>query len=187
MDLSPESFERLLSWLHPNREAAGQEYLRIRAILVKHFQSKGCSVPEKLADATIDRTAEKITSELISHWVGQPERYFFRVAFYILREHRDSDLLETQFPEKLDVPAPDADQEKEVQDLCLTKCLGGLAGSDRELMEEYYHGTKAIKKQNRQKLAKERNLELPILRVRAHRLRSRLKTCLQRCLAEAVR
>ena len=103
MDLSPESFDRLMNWLHPNREEAGQEYQRIRAHLIGHFQAHGCPYPDRLADATMDRAAEKLTPEKIQKWVGEKARYFYKVAYYILQEDRSKRLLEMQMPDGFDV------------------------------------------------------------------------------------
>src|SRR5215217_4925549 len=110
MDLSPESFERLMNWLHPQREEAGQEYERIRALLIKNFQSHGCSFPEKLADATMYRSAQTLTTEKIKNWVGEKERYFYRVAYHILLEDRDKTFPEMQIPDEFDVTNPDKEE-----------------------------------------------------------------------------
>jgi hypothetical protein len=187
MDLSPENFERLMNWLHSDREEAGQEYQRIRAILVKHFQTHNRSVPDRLADVTIDRAAQTLSAEQITNWTGAKERYFFRVAYYILLEDRSDNVWEVQMPDGLKVSAPVPDVDLETRSRCLTKCLHGLSNSDRDLIVRYYQGTKAIKIKNRQELALERNLSLPLLRVRAHRLRTELKTCIERCFEQAAR
>lgn len=189
MDLSPESFERLLNWLHPNREEAGQEYQRICALLTKHFQSQGCYIPDKLADATMDRVGRVLTTAEIENWVGAKERYFFRVAFYILLEERDRERAhpEMQIPDGLEIPKPDEEEDLELRSDCLQECLQELSTEDRELVVRYYRGKKAIKIKNREELARELNLNLPGLRVRAHRLRKNLKRCIDRCLEEAAR
>src|SRR5215510_15531311 len=55
MELTQESFDLLLSWLHPVPDEAGKIYVKIRAGLVRHFVRHGVPVPEELADITIDR------------------------------------------------------------------------------------------------------------------------------------
>ncbi|HEV7745469.1 MAG TPA: hypothetical protein VGO56_10775 [Pyrinomonadaceae bacterium] len=175
-----------MNWLHPNREEAGREYQRIRALLTKHFQSHGCFLPDKLADATMDRGAEKLTPEKIRKWVGvgTKERYFYRVAYYILLEAKDKSLAETQMPDRFEAVDPEK-VDLEPPSHCLEKCLQELAVDDRELIERYYRGEKAIKKQNRVELARDRNIDLPSLRVRAHRIRRGLRRCIDKCLQEA--
>src|ERR1051325_2913326 len=134
MDLSPESFERLLHWLHPNREEAGQEYQRIRTRLMGHFQAHGCPYPDKLADATMDRAAKKLTPEKIQKWVGKEKaKYFFRVAYWILREDKNKGLPETQMPDGFEVINPE-NEDLEPESQCLEECLQKLSATDRELI-----------------------------------------------------
>jgi len=186
MDLSPENFERLLNWLHSNREEAGQEYQRIRLRLIGYFRAHDCPYPDKLADATMDRAAEKLTPERVENWVGEKEKYFFRVAYYILLEDRDNRYLEIQMPERFDVTRPEND-DREQESHCLGKCLQKLSTSDRELIERYYRGEKSIKKKNRAELANDLNIDLPSLRVRALRIRRGLRMCIVRCVRQADR
>jgi hypothetical protein len=185
MDLSPENFERLLNWLHEDREEAGKEYERIRGLLRKHFQAHGCSFPEKLADATIDRVANTLTPDEIANWVGPKVKKFYRVGYYILLEARDNALAEMQIPDRLEVGKPDEEIELEPKLRCLEKCLGKLSTGNRYLIVQYYRGTKAMKIRNREKLAAELKLNLPVLRVQASRIRKKLRPCIERCLKTA--
>ena len=187
MQLSPENFERLLNWLHPNREEAGQEYQRIRSLLIKKFQAHGCHLPDELADATMDRVARKLTTERIENWVGDKEPLFYRVAYYILLEYRDKVLPELQIPDGLEVQKPDEEEDSEPQLRCLEKCLQELSAGKRELIVKYYQGKRSLKIKNREELARELNLNLPGLRVRALRIRRELRKCIERCLKVAAR
>lgn len=187
MDLSPENFERFMNWLHPSRDEAGQKYQKIRALLIKKFQSQGCSTSETLADATIDRTAKTLTPEKIAKWVGEhKERYFYRVAYYILLEEKDKGLLEMQMPDGFEATNPDEDEDLEPKLSCLQTCLRGLTDDKRNLIEKYYRGRKAMKIRNREELARDLKLNLPGLRVRALRIRRDLKKCIERCLNGAA-
>src|SRR5262245_21687271 len=58
-DMTPEEFDRLLLWLNPDRDKAGEKYEWIRKRLIKIFVCRGCNVPEELADKTINRVARK--------------------------------------------------------------------------------------------------------------------------------
>src|SRR4051812_12025520 len=73
--LTQSSFDELLRWLNPNRELAGETYVKIRTRLTKIFVSRGTSNPEDLADATINRVARKLPDVQLSY-VGDPENYF---------------------------------------------------------------------------------------------------------------
>ena len=187
MQLSPENFERLLNWLHPNREEAGQEYQRIRALLIKNFQAHGCYLPDKLADETMDRVAQKLKEETIEKWVGDKEPFFYRVAYYILLEARDRGFLEVQIPDGFEVQKPDEAEDVEPKLRCLEKCLQELPDAKRELIVKYYRGKRSVKIKNREELASELNLNLPGLRVRALSIRRELRTCIERCLKITAR
>ena len=187
MDLSSESFERLLNWLHPDRDEAGKEYQRIRMLLIKKFQSHGYSDPHKLADATMDRAAQTLTTERIENWVGAKERYFYRVAYYILLEERDRRIPEMQIPDGFEFEDPDVEGDRELKLQCLEQCSQELSKAEQELIVKYYRGNKSTKIKNHEELARELNLTLPLLRVQAFRIRKKLRKCIERCLEEAAR
>src|SRR5215510_3967797 len=59
-DLLQTDFDRLLLWLDPNPEQAGELYERIRWRLIAILASRGCRDAEELADETIDRVARRV-------------------------------------------------------------------------------------------------------------------------------
>ncbi len=184
MDLTPESFERLLNWLHSDPEEAGREYERIRALLIRKFQLHDCSSADRLADATIDRVAKTLTPEMIEEWKGKKDKKFFRVAYYITLEDKNP---EVELPDDLNVPNPDKDEDPEPMSRCLEECLKTLSPDRCELINRYYQGTRAEKIKNRGDLARKLNLPLTALRVRSLRIRKDLKCCIQKCLANTGR
>lgn len=186
MDLTHENLIRLLGWLDPDPEAAGQEYVRIRADLAKKFTSQRCQSPDKLADITMDRVAEILTPETITNWRGQKIKYFYRVAYYVMLELCHN-LPEVELSDDLVVVARDTygDSDKEREFVCLDKCLGELTDDKRELITKYYRGKKAVKIKNRKALAKKLKLTLALLRVQALRIRKGLKICIRACLKES--
>lgn len=186
MDLSQESFERLLAWLHPDREEAGRRYVKIRSDLTKKFTSHHCSQPEMLADFTVDRVAQKLP-EIIDTFVGEPERYFHRVAFFVLMESRSKKLHEVEFDENLPVAGDPADDKLEVKDACLERCFKTVPNKDEELIRRYYYGDKGAKIRQRKELASKFNVKLPVLRVMALRIRQKLERCIVDCLQELSR
>lgn len=185
MALTTENFTRLLGWLDPNPDAAGQEYVRIKADLTRKFTSQHCVIPDTLADLTIDRVASIITPQFIQDWKGEKERYFYRVGYYVFLEWRAGNKFEeVELPPDLvgRWSDPDEDLELELELECLDKCVEKLPNMKRELIVTYYRGKKAVKIQNRKELARKLNLELPVLRVQALRIRKELKTCMDECL-----
>jgi hypothetical protein len=188
MDLTPENFTRLLGWLDPNPEAAGQAYVRIRADLTRKFTSQRCKIPDKLADLTIDRVAAILTPAIIQNWQGEKERYFYRVAYYVLLESKAHKIEEIELPPDLAVHLlhTDDDLELERELACLDKCVETLSSVKREIITKYYRGSKGVKIKNRKELARKLNLEMPVLRVQALRIRKELKTCIEECLKKSA-
>ncbi len=60
--LTEESFAKFLDRLAPDRELAGEEYEKLRLMLVKLFDWRGAHFPEECADETLNRVARKIDS-----------------------------------------------------------------------------------------------------------------------------
>jgi hypothetical protein len=181
MELTQESFDRLLTWLHSHPEEAGKRYVQIRSDLVRRFASHHCAQPERLADITLDRVAMKL-AEIIDTFVGEPERYIHRVAFFVLLESRARTVNEMELNENLPVIKPEEDENLEAEHACLEKCLGTLSLQKRELIKSYYDGYKAAKIKRRKELAVQHNIEQPILRVTVLRIRKNLKSCILDCL-----
>src|SRR3954467_12825272 len=89
-DITQEQLNRLLQWLDPDPERAGQKYQRVHTHLVKIFVCRGSRVPQELADKTINRVARKLP-EIQSTYVGDPAFYFAGVANFIYMESRRAD------------------------------------------------------------------------------------------------
>src|ERR1044072_8220384 len=180
MILSPDNFERLLNWLHPNRDEAGQENQRIRALLIRNFQAKGFPIPDRLADLTMDRAAEKLTTEKMESWIGPKERYFLSVAHYILLEDRGRRYREIPMADDFDVRTAYEEEDLEPKFHCLEKCLDELTPVKRELIVKYYRGEKGSRVKNRMELARDLNLTSSALRIRAAHIMLELRPCIER-------
>lgn len=181
MELTRESLEQLLAWLHSDLEEAGAMYVKIRSGLVKKFTSHHCSQPEKLADITIDRVAKKLP-EIVDTYVGERECYFHRVAYYVLLESMNKSPDEVELAENMPIVAPEKDDDIEAVFDCLEKCMEGLPPQKEDLIRNYYRGDKGAKILKRKELAVKFNVELPVLRVLALRVRRDLKGCILDCL-----
>lgn len=182
MDLTQESLGLLLSWLHPVPDEAGRIYVKIRAGLVRNFARQGVPDPEELADKTIDRVAQKLP-QIIDKWDGDPERYFHRVAFWVLREYWARTVITEELEPDAPIPEPAKDNTKEIRSYCVNECMARLAEADRDLIEKYYYGDKGTKIRQRKELAASLKLELTALRVKALRIRQRLKKCTKDCVS----
>jgi RNA polymerase sigma factor (sigma-70 family) len=183
-ELTQATFEELLDWLDPDREAAGKKYEYIRLRLIRIFTGRGCRIAEELADETIDRVAIKVR-EVSANYTGNPAAYFYGVAYKVLHEYqRKNPRVLSDLP---DLAAPDeADHIEEVYD-CLERCLQSLARDQRTLLLHYYQGSKQQKIKHRRELAEQLGIALNALRIRAFRIRTTLQHCVSKCLEEAGR
>ena len=182
MELTQESFDLLLSWLHPVPDEAGRIYVKIRAGLIRNFTSHGCPAPEELADITLDRVAKKLP-EIIDKYVGDREPYFHRVAFYVLREYWARTIETVELDPDLPIVDGDKDDNAERRAQCLDKCMARLEVEKQDLIRKYYYGSKGAKIRQRKELAASLGLELAALRVRALRIRRALNRCMKNCMA----
>lgn len=187
--LTPEAFDRLLTWLNPDREKAGEKYEEIRSGLIKGFRKHGCTEPEELADETINRVARRL-SDIVLAYEGDPARYFYGVAHNVhmeyLRRPAVVPLPQTELPFR-DAPAPNASlDEAELVDECLRRCMAQLTERNREMILLYYSGERQFKISIRKELAERLEIKLPNLRLQAQRVRASLKKCILTCLHQRV-
>lgn len=175
-----EAFEKLLTWLDPDRERAGENYQRIQLRLMKIFACHGSVNPDELADKTIDRVITKI-DWLLANYVGDPTLYFCGVARNVLKEDIRS---------RVPPPAPpkeenDYDEEEQRKYDCLDKCMSELPASSQSLALAYYEEEGHSKIVRRKKLATELGITLQALRLRVFHLRVRLSKCMEDCLTQS--
>jgi DNA-directed RNA polymerase specialized sigma24 family protein len=169
-----EDFDRLLSWLDPDRDRAGEHYERIRRKLILILASHGWPSPEEMTDACIDRVITKLP-EIEQEYKGLPEFYFYRVANFI----------ELEWPRKerpFEIPPVNGSSEVEEWLECLDRCLDSLPEASRKLVLEYYQHEKKAKIDHRAALAQKMGIAANALRIRAHRIRQHLEKCVLGCL-----
>ena len=170
-----ESFAKLLRWLDPDWERAGERYEKIRTRLIKIFSAKGCWVAEDLADRTINVVAGKI-DWLLENFTGDPALYFYAVGKKIFLEW-----LKKNPPP--DIP-PIRPENPEIERLscCLDQCLGELSVADRTLVMQYHEGEKQERIRNRKRLAEELGISPNALRIKVCHIHSRLRQFMDRLL-----
>jgi DNA-directed RNA polymerase specialized sigma24 family protein len=173
--LEQEDFDRLLAWLDADPDGAGLTYERIRWRLIAILASRGCAVPEELADETIDRVARRVV-DIRDTYVGDKAIYFLGVMNNVHHEY-------LKRPKILCPPEAVDDLEmKEKTHLCLDKCLDKLTANSRGLIERYYAADKRAKIDLRKQLAEKFGVSLNTLRLRALRIREKLQICIEQCL-----
>jgi DNA-directed RNA polymerase specialized sigma24 family protein len=181
-----ESFDLLLAQLDPDRERAGERYETIRRKLIRLFEWRGCAAPEDLADETINRVARRIAEGVQLH-SADPYGYFCGVAHLLFkevlrraaREHRALDSSgELLFPTALPVVTDDEPGDPRLH--CLRQCLAALPNDQRDLVLRYHQGESNIR--HRKALTQELGIPMNALRIRVHRVRRKLESCLDDCL-----
>ncbi len=190
--LNPEAFRQFLSWLDEGVDSGGDRYLEMRRRLSRYFDLRNCSLPDDLADETLNRVARKLEEK--GEIVGtSPGHYCYIVAKFVLlefrrrAEHKHSSLEQLsgsgQSIGSLIVTArPDSEREaKEKLFDCLERCLGKLQADDRSLIVEYYRGEQRAKIVRRAELAARLGLTMNALSIRACRIRSKLEVCVSTC------
>lgn len=178
-----DNFDALLTWLDPDRDIAGQKYEEIRHSLILIFQWRGACDAEDLADETITRVINKVP-EIAPGYTGAPALYFYAVAKRLALEvsRRQQIKVELENPEKLpELTSEEEKNDREAAYDCLEKCLMKLSPADRELILLYYQQQQP-KIQYRRELARKYNLAPNALRVKIHRVRAVLHTCINKCL-----
>lgn len=180
-----QAFEKLLTSFSPDRNEAGRQYELVRLKLIRFFERRAVAAPEHHVDETLDRVMRRIDEgESISNLMA----YFYKVALYIIMEGRkdqeQSRLAARAMP--LQTVASQSESVEESPRLrCFDRCLDGLPIESRILILDYYREEGRTKIQLRRQTAKELGIPLNALRIRAHRIRVSLETCVQECLAES--
>jgi DNA-directed RNA polymerase specialized sigma24 family protein len=174
-NMKQDEFDRLLNWLHPDCNLAGEKYEVVRRGLIQFFERRGCIDPDQLADETIDRVIKKLP-EIVDQYKGEQAKYFYGVARYVYMESIRPD------PVIPPVIEPEDPVIQEKKDRCRQRCLDKLPDEDRRLITNYYLIEKKEKIEHRRKLAIQYGLTSNALAVKAFRIRSALNRCLEECL-----
>jgi hypothetical protein len=173
LNTTQDAFDKLLAWLNRDRDQAGKEYDDIRRRLIKIFTCRGCTVPEVLADQTIDRVTRKLP-EIEGNYAGEPVRYFLGVARNIYREYIREREDALPLPPEVTLVSV-MTQEKEIVYERLTFCVEGLQPDDRGLIIDYFREDKQAKIDLRKKLANKSGITPNALRLRVHRIIANLR------------
>lgn len=174
--MTQQAFDGLLDWLDSSdRELAGKKYEETRQNLIKIFLRRGFQEAEDLADTVVDRVARKLP-DIVQSYKGDPALYFYGVARKVQsefkRQRRDANL---------GLLPPPADDIEQIY-ACLEKCLDGNSGKNKELILEYFQKDKSAKINNRKHLSNRLGIPLNTLRTRAHRIKLRLRQCIDACM-----
>lgn len=175
--ISPEAWEALMRLLGDNLQEAGDNYQRIRLRLIRLFEWRGCEFPEELADVTFNRVARRIAEGVVLE-TQDPYGYFCGVAHHVYREVLRNDTRKKVLLERGDWPPAISPEEPEDHRLeSLRHCLQLLDPEQRDLLLSYHQGENNIRA--RKQLCDQLGIGMNALRIRVHRLRRRLETCIE--------
>jgi DNA-directed RNA polymerase specialized sigma24 family protein len=170
-------FDMLLRWLDPDRDTAAKKYEEIRLKLTRFFIRREWPLimAEELVEETIKRVSCKVP-QLIDTYTGNPLLYFYGVARNVHLEF----LRKKNNP--LPPPPPEPDERSEIRSVCLEECLNRLDAEERDLILRYYSYEENCKIPHRKKQAEDLGIEMDTLRMRAYRIKKRLRKCVGDCL-----
>ncbi len=182
--LTAKTLESLLCFLDPDPDQAARGYERLRAKLIRLFDWRGCAFPEDLADETINRVARKLeegteirSADPYSYFAGVAHRVFCEVLRR--RKKQREALAEIRHIDPEPRPAPEAEARLSALDRCLVR----LSPAERKLIVSFYQGEKRTRIDRRKRLASALDISINALRIRAHRLRLRLESCVRTFLS----
>ena len=187
--LTPDAFDRFLLRLDPDRERAGEEYENLRRSLLAFFRHHCASCPEDLADETINRTIKLIgEGAKINHL----PTFLLGVARNVRREsQRAPQNKQVEIDDKVlppTLPEPDREDEAaiEARFACLRECLRALIAEDHFLIWRFHTADAAKRIALRKELALTLKITDNALRIRAHKIKGKLKSCLTHCLGQTT-
>ncbi len=180
LSITQEAFKLLLTWLDRNEVSAAEKYEKIRGRLIRIFVGRGCYEAELLADRTIDRVTAKVP-QISSDYVGDPAAYFYGVANKIHLEWLRTQKREREMTFVDNTAEPEDEEGCEYS--CLERCLESLPTNLRDLILEYYRDEKRAKINRRKSLAVKLGISIGALQIKASRIRSKLSSCVQECVA----
>jgi DNA-directed RNA polymerase specialized sigma24 family protein len=184
-ELNEEAFNVFLSWLSSDRDEAGKKYEQMRCRIIIMLECRGCTRAEEDCDEALDRFGKRLP-EIRDTYQGDPLPYVCVIARNVHLEHLRKENL--PLPDDFDKVAPDGhrdetDELEERMHECLDKCLDEFDPTNRKLLLDYYEEEKQAKINFRKRLATSMGIAANALRLRVHRLRRSLETCMDKCLA----
>jgi RNA polymerase sigma factor (sigma-70 family) len=187
--LTPESFETLLAFLDADRDRAAEKYEDLRRMLISFFEFRGLRDVEDKADEVINRVARRLSEK--QEITVSPSTYFYAVARNVWRELLAQNQAIKALEREYAVNNGRAAEQHEQQALqerrleCLEHSLQALPLESRELLAQYYEGQGQHKIRIRKDLAARLGIPLNALRIRALRLREKLREQVQNCLDQS--
>jgi DNA-directed RNA polymerase specialized sigma24 family protein len=173
--LGKTDWDSFLRQLHPDPEQAAEFYERLRARLISFFRGRRLNSAEDHADDAIDRMIKAAAREPIR----DPMNYGLAVARYIACEARRKPR-EVSLDESRDFPdlyvSTEAMEARVSEQLDrIEECSALLEPEEKEVLFSWYRHEKREKIEEKRKLAAKLGITVGTLRVRAFRIRERVR------------
>ena len=177
-ELTCGALSGLLARLDPNPLAAGEKYEHLRRALLKYFSWHQMQGAESAVDETLDLVARRLEA---GHPIEDVPAFAYGVARRVGLAHRRRaatrpTVTDDRYMAQLAAPAATAPTDEiEVRDRWLQRCLAEMSPNDRDLIVAYYAGAGRERIDGRARLAAALGVSENALRLRAQRLRDRLR------------
>lgn len=179
-----QSYEKLLAAFDSDRDEAGKVYVNVRLKLLRYFERNGVTDAERYVDVTLDRVMRRLDEGEV---IAKIMAFIYTVASYVRMEawNEEKQLreLENDMMENIEKVQPEPVDESP-QQLCLDRCLAELPVETQKLLHDYYSEEGSAKIRLRRRIAKGLGIEMNALRIRVHRIRLSLETCVKRCVSQ---
>ena len=182
-DTDRELFEKFLLWLSPDYELALKKHSEIMKKMGKYFVRKGCLDAEELASETQMRVIKIVNG---AREYPNSDALFYSVAAKVWKEFARKPRTDPlPADDLLPMPQGEADS-KERQANCLERCLAQLPEPERDLITRYYEVRGRNNTESRKRLMAEHGGE-NTLRVKAFRIRGKLRGCSNACMDKTAK
>jgi DNA-directed RNA polymerase specialized sigma24 family protein len=181
---TPQSFEKLLAAFDADLEGAGKIYEQVRLKLLRYFERNGVADADLRADVTLDRVMRRVDEgEIIENIMP----FIFKVATFVRMESWKDEKQLRKAEDEIKKTTEVTHNPVVIQNprgFCLDRCLNNLPVETRTLMLDYYSEEGSAKIRLRKQMAKRLDIEMNALRIRAHRIRISLESCVKNCIAQ---
>ena len=173
--MTPGEFDALLALLDADREAAGRKYEEIRTRLIGLFNLWGCTESDSQADETFNRVARKAAeirerSNPLPFIVGVARKVFLE---WLRKQKRKERIEESGVGQ----PSAQPEEEPDFRLEHVRQCLETLTPAQKDLLLRYHEDKQRIRA--RKALCEELGIPMNALRIRVHRLRKKVETCVE--------
>ncbi len=180
------SLDEFLKSLDPDRETAGKQYEKIRTKLVRFFEWRSCPHAEEHADEALARMARKVVE---GESIRDLHTFCYGIARLLCLECIKEQAKERSAIRCLQMFPADAEPDESLirRIDCLQQCLQRLPHEQHELIIRYYRGDGGEQIRTRKQMAAQLAIPLNALRIKAHRIRESLHSCVRQCMRSSRR